>query len=75
MRLEGKIAIVTGGGAGIGQGIVHCLAEEGADVAVVDINKDAAAKVAGEVKAAGRKSLAVEADLIDQPPEEVIADR
>jgi len=65
MRLEGKIAIVTGGGAGIGQGIVHCLAEEGADVAVVDINKDAAAKVAGEVKAAGRKSLAVEADLID----------
>jgi len=65
MKLEGKIAIVTGGGVGIGRGIVHCLAEEGADVAVVDINRDSASKVAGDVKAAGRKSLAVEADLTD----------
>ena len=65
MKLEGKVAIVTGGGVGIGRGIVHCLAEEGADVAVVDINRDTARKVAGEVKASGRKSLAVEADLTD----------
>ena len=41
MKLEGKIAIVTGGGVGIGRGIVHCLAEEGADVVVVDINGEA----------------------------------
>jgi len=65
MKLEGKIAIVTGGGAGIGRSIVHCLAEEGADVAVVDINIDTARKVAGEVKAVGRKALAVEVDLTD----------
>jgi len=63
--LEGQVAIVTGGGAGIGQGIVHCLAEEGADVAVIDINGDNAKKVADEVKALGRKSLAIEADLTD----------
>ncbi len=66
MKLEGKVAIVTGGGAGIGRGIVLCLAEEGADVAVIDINRDTATKVAAEVKALGRKSLAIEADLTDK---------
>jgi len=65
MKLEGKVAIVTGGGQGIGQGIVHCLAEEGADVAVFDTNKDTAKKVADEVKALGRKSLAIMADVTD----------
>ena len=35
MKLEGKVAIVTGGGSGIGRGIIHCLAKEGADVAVI----------------------------------------
>ena len=65
MKLEGKVAIVAGGGQGLGQGIVHCLAEEGADVAVIDINKDTASKVAGEVKALGRKSLAVAIDATD----------
>jgi len=65
MRLEGKVAIVTGGGQGIGQGIVQCLAEEGADLAVVDLNEDAARKVAGEVEAIGRKSLAIKADVTD----------
>ena len=65
MKLEGKVAIVTGGGQGIGQGIVHCLAEEGADVAVVDMNRGTARKVADEVKALGRKSLAIEADVTD----------
>ena len=65
MKLDDKVAIVTGGGQGIGQGIVHCLAEEGADVAVVDINGDNDRKVASEVKALGRKSLAIEADVTD----------
>jgi len=65
MKLEGKLAIVTGGGQGIGQGIVHCLAEEGADLAVVDINGDNARKVADYVKGLGRKALTLEADLTD----------
>jgi len=65
MKLKDKVAIVAGGGQGIGQGIVHCLAEEGADIAVVDINGDTAGKIADEVKAMGRKALPVIADLTD----------
>ncbi|MFC1984433.1 SDR family NAD(P)-dependent oxidoreductase [Chloroflexota bacterium] len=65
MKLEGKTAVITGGGQGLGQGIAHCLAKEGADVAVIDINGDNARRVAGEVKGLGRKSLAIKADLTD----------
>jgi len=65
MKLEGKVAIVTGGGQGIGEGIVRCLAEEGADVAVVDINSETARKMADEVKSMGGKALPVVADLTD----------
>ena len=65
MKLEGKVAIVTGGGQGIGRGIVHCLAEEGADVAIIDMNVDTAGKVVEEIKAMGRKGLAIQADAMD----------
>ncbi len=65
MKLEGKVAIVTGGGAGIGQGITLCLAEEGADVVIIDINRETAEKAADEVKGLGRKSLAIVADTTD----------
>lgn len=63
MKLEGKVAIVAGGGQGIGEGIVHCLAEEGADIAVVDINGDVANKASTKVKLMGRKALPIIADL------------
>ena len=77
MKLEGKVAIVTGGGQGIGEGIVRCLADDGADVAVVDLNGDTAAKVADEVKAMGRRSHAIQSDVtdseqIDQAVQEII---
>ncbi|MEC3862858.1 glucose 1-dehydrogenase [Mesobacterium sp. TK19101] len=49
MRLEGKTAIVTGGGSGFGAGIVRKFAAEGARVMVADINADAAAAIAAEV--------------------------
>ncbi|MFC1901171.1 SDR family NAD(P)-dependent oxidoreductase [Chloroflexota bacterium] len=65
MKLENKVAIVSGGGAGIGLGITLCLAREGADVAVVDINKENASKASDEVKKLGRKSLAITADVTD----------
>jgi len=63
MRLAGKVAIVTGGAQGIGRGIVLCMAKEGADIAIADLKVEEAAKVADEVKALGRKALAVKADV------------
>lgn len=46
MKLKDKVALVAGGGQGIGEGIALCLAEEGADVTVADLNADNARKVA-----------------------------
>ncbi|HEY90590.1 MAG TPA: SDR family oxidoreductase [Dehalococcoidia bacterium] len=63
MKLADRAALVAGGGQGIGEGIVKCLAEEGANIAVADINGDNAGKVADAVKAMGRKALAIKADL------------
>jgi meso-butanediol dehydrogenase / (S,S)-butanediol dehydrogenase / diacetyl reductase len=63
MRLAGKVAIVTGGGSGIGRGIVLALAREGADVAIPDIQVMNAEKVADEVKGLGRKSFGMKTDV------------
>ena len=63
MRLAGKVAIVTGGGSGIGRGIVLAMAKEGADIAIPDIQPMNAEKVAAEVKALGRKVVAMKADV------------
>jgi len=63
MKLEGKVAIITGGAGGLGRGITLCLAEEGADVVIADINMAGANKVAEEVRAFGRKALVVDADI------------
>src|SRR5262252_1562505 len=63
MRLAGKVAVVTGGGSGIGRGIVLALAREGADIAIPDIQVLNAEKVAGEVKGLGRKVVAMKTDV------------
>jgi 3-oxoacyl-[acyl-carrier protein] reductase len=62
MRLQGKIAIVTGAGGGFGEGIAVRFAAEGARVAVVDIRGDAARDVAGRI---GKAAIAVAADVGD----------
>ena len=63
MRLSGKVAVVTGGGSGIGRGIVHCMAREGASIAIPDIVQENARTVAEEVRALGRDSLAMRCDV------------
>lgn len=61
--LEGKTALVTGGAQGIGRSIVLALADAGANVAIVDINAQAAGSVADEVATRGVGGLAAVADL------------
>jgi meso-butanediol dehydrogenase/(S,S)-butanediol dehydrogenase/diacetyl reductase len=63
MRLAGKVAVVTGGGSGIGRGIVLCLAREGASIAIPDLQETGAASVAREVQALGRSAIALRCDV------------
>jgi len=62
-RIDGKVAIVTGGAQGIGEGICLRLAEEGAKVAIFDANLDEAKKVAQEIEKAGGAALAIKVDV------------
>lgn len=65
-RLQGRIALVTGGGRGIGAAIVQRLAEEGADVAIAELPGQGmmeAEKVAEEVRALGIRAMTVAADV------------
>jgi 3-oxoacyl-[acyl-carrier protein] reductase len=61
--LSGRAALVTGAGAGIGAAVAMRLAAEGANVAVVDRDGDAAKGVAGEIKAKGGHAIGVAADV------------
>jgi meso-butanediol dehydrogenase/(S,S)-butanediol dehydrogenase/diacetyl reductase len=63
MKLKGKVAIVTGGGRGIGRGIALRLAQDGADIVVNDVNSGNIDSVVKEVQALGRKSLGIVADV------------
>jgi NAD(P)-dependent dehydrogenase (short-subunit alcohol dehydrogenase family) len=74
-RLNGKVAIVTGGGGGIGGATARALAREGASVLVVDVNEEAAAAVAGGIRDAGGVAERFRADLSEeQDVEAVIAE-
>src|SRR5919206_2013882 len=75
MRLGGKVAIVTGGGSGIGRGIVLAMAKEGADVAIPDIQVLNAEKTSDEVKALGRRVLAMKCDVTSSADVKLMVDR
>ncbi|MDY6862864.1 MAG: 3-oxoacyl-[acyl-carrier-protein] reductase [Thermodesulfobacteriota bacterium] len=65
MILKDKVAIVTGGGQGIGKEIVILFADNGAKVAVCDINMDLAKEIVKEIKATGVDSVAIKTDVAD----------
>ncbi|WP_106401714.1 SDR family oxidoreductase [Actinocorallia populi] len=71
MRFADKVAIVTGGGQGIGETYAKSLAEQGARVVVADLNTEQAARVAKEIESAGGAALAVRVDVSD--PESALA--
>ncbi len=62
-NLEGKTALVTGGGQGLGSAIAEGFAQFGADVAVLDINLSAAESIAEEIRFLGRKAVGLNCDV------------
>ena len=64
-QLDGKTALVTGGGQGIGAGIAACLARQGATILVNDIVAEKAARAAEEIQANGGKASALPFDVTD----------
>jgi meso-butanediol dehydrogenase/(S,S)-butanediol dehydrogenase/diacetyl reductase len=74
-RLQGRVAIVTGAGSGIGAGIALRLAREGAAVVVADINADAAAGMARQIAALGVPSLAAVLDIAKPNETKALVDR
>jgi 3-oxoacyl-[acyl-carrier protein] reductase len=73
MRLKDKVAIVTGGGVGIGKAYAHGLAKEGAKVVVADIQETEARKVAADIEQNGGTALAVPVDVTSEEKVQAMA--
>lgn len=65
LRLTGQVAVVTGGGAGIGRACALRLAEFGADIVIAEVIPERAEETAERVRALGRRALAVNTDMMD----------
>lgn len=65
-RLQGKTAVVTGAGRGIGRAIALCLAEEGAELVLIERDPTPLGEIADDVKKLGRSALPLEADCTDE---------
>jgi NAD(P)-dependent dehydrogenase (short-subunit alcohol dehydrogenase family) len=70
-RLKERVALVTGGGGGLGEAICRVLADDGASVVVADVREDVAARVARDIETAGGAGRSLRVDVAD--PESVAA--
>jgi NAD(P)-dependent dehydrogenase (short-subunit alcohol dehydrogenase family) len=75
MKLQGKVALVTGAGSGIGQGIALLFAKEGADIGVNDIDLLSAEHTVAAVKQIGRRAIAIKADVFEPDAVDAMVDR
>lgn len=73
MRLEGKVAVITGGGNGIGRATAVRFAEEGAAIVVADIQKEKADETVGLVEAVGGKAVAIAVDVVERDDNDSMA--
>jgi NAD(P)-dependent dehydrogenase (short-subunit alcohol dehydrogenase family) len=73
-RLANKVAIITGAGAGIGEATARLFAEEGATVALADIDEKAVAKVAAEINQNNGKAISIRADIARDAEAKSISD-
>ncbi len=74
MRLQGKVAVVTGGAQGLGRAIILGMAREGAKVVVADLQADKAKSVAEEARALGAEALALEVNVASEPSVQRLAE-
>jgi NAD(P)-dependent dehydrogenase (short-subunit alcohol dehydrogenase family) len=65
-RLLGKVALITGGASGIGRAIALRFAQEGADIAIADINPEYGGNTAAEIRRLGRACISVPTDVSDR---------
>lgn len=75
MRLNGRVAIVTGGGGGIGKATCMAFAQEGADIVIPEVNMTKATAVSDEITTLGRRCMVIETDVADGKSVQAMVDR